>query len=149
MSDDPVLRLETELVLLLRRARAASAAVARAVHPELDAPAYLLLATVARVPGARASDLAETLGVGRGTMSRQLARLEHLGLVVRTPDPHDSRNHPLGLTDTGRELFARAQEGRRDYLREALDGWDPSELDLLADLLGRLNADLVPQPREP
>jgi len=143
MSDDPVLRVERELGLFMRRARAASAGLARTVHPDLDSYAYLLLATVARTPGTRTSDLADLLGVGRGTMSRQVTRLERLGLVTRSADPRDSRSQPLTLTDEGARRLAHARTGRQEYMRRSLDGWRVEELTQLADLLGRLNADLV------
>lgn len=145
MNDDPVLRVERELGLLLRRARAASAGLARAVHPDLDGSAYLLLATVARTPGTRTSDLADLLGVGRGTMSRQVTRLERLGLLSRTPDPRDSRSRPLELTEEGARRLAHARAGRQQYVRDTLAGWEAEELTHLAELLRRLNDDLAQQ----
>lgn len=142
MNDDPVLRVERELGLFLRRARAASAGLARTVHPDLDASAYLLLAAVARTPGTRTSDLADLLGVGRGTMSRQVSRLEALGLLERTADPRDSRCRPLALTPEGERRLAHARAGRQEYLRRSLEAWRAEELTQFADLLGRLNGDL-------
>lgn len=149
MTDDPLLRVERELGLFMRRARAASASVARSVHPDLDASAYLLLATVERTPGTRASDLAELLGVGRGTMSRQVARLERMGLLDRSADPHDSRSQPLVLTAEGERRLAHARAGRQEYVRAALAAWRPDELAQLADLVARLNDDLVPDADRP
>jgi len=143
MSDDPVLRVEHELGLFMRRARAASTGLARSVHPDLDASAYLLLATVARTPGTRTSDLADLLGVGRGTMSRQVTRLERLGLLARSADPHDSRSQPLELTAEGARRLAHARTGRQEYMRRSLEAWRADELAQLADLLARLNDDLV------
>jgi len=149
MSDDPVLRVERELGLFMRRARAASAGLARTIHPDLDASAYLLLATVARTPGTRTSDLADLLGVGRGTMSRQVTRLERLGLLARTPDPHDSRSQPLALTPEGERRFTHARTGRQEYMRRSLEAWRAEELLQLADLLARLNEDLVRDSERP
>ena len=88
-------------------------------------------------------DLADLLGVGRGTMSRQVTRLERLGLLARTPDPHDSRSQPLALTPEGERRLAHARAGRQEYMRRSLDAWRDEELTQLADLLGRLNDDLV------
>ncbi|WP_136519054.1 MULTISPECIES: MarR family winged helix-turn-helix transcriptional regulator [Cellulomonas] len=139
MTEDPVLRLERELGLFVRRARASAAHVARAVHPDLDPSAYSLLSAVAAEPGTRASDLADRLGVGRGTMSRQLARLERLALVTREADPHDSRSHPLRLTEEGERRLQAARQARREWFRDALDAWSPEELDALAERLERLN----------
>ncbi len=67
--DEQFRQLERELGLLLRRAQASSASIARDVHPDLEPAAYALLGLIAATPGVRASDLATTIGVGRGTMS--------------------------------------------------------------------------------
>ncbi|QCB92774.1 MarR family winged helix-turn-helix transcriptional regulator [Cellulomonas shaoxiangyii] len=147
MSDDPVLRLERELGLFMRRARAAAAGVSRDVHPDLDPSAYSLMSAVAADPGTRASDLADRLGVGRGTMSRQLARLERLGLVAREADPRDSRSHPLTLTAEGARRLAAARTARREWFRAALGSWGPQELEDLAEQLARLNTALGERAR--
>ena len=84
--DDPVVRLESELGLLLRRARASAERLARSVHPDLEPSAYPLLARIEREPDVRASELAEHIGVGRGTMSRQLGRMEQIGLIDQPLD---------------------------------------------------------------
>lgn len=140
---DPVDRIEAELGLLMRRARASTEHIARQVHPDLDPAAYPLLVSIAREPGVRASELAEHIGVGRGTMSRQLGRLERLGLIARSTDPADSRGQPIRLTPTGQQRVAAARQARSAYLRTVLAGWDPPGREALADLLGRLNQDLV------
>ncbi|WP_225215453.1 MarR family winged helix-turn-helix transcriptional regulator, partial [Cellulomonas avistercoris] len=87
--------------------------------------------------------LAELLGVGRGTMSRQVTRLERIGLLTRTADPHDSRSQPLTLTEEGARRLAHARSGRQQYLRDSLAAWRVEELTHLAELLARLNDDLV------
>lgn len=127
----------------MRRARASTEHIARQVHPDLDPAAYPLLVSIAREPGMRASELAEHIGVGRGTMSRQLGRLERLGLIARSTDPADSRGQPIRLTPTGQQRVAAARQARSAYLRTVLAGWDPPVRETLADLLGRLNQDLV------
>lgn len=143
MVDEQFRQLERELGLLLRRAQASSAAISRDVHPDLEPAAYSLLALIAAAPGVRASDLAMTIGVGRGTMSRQLARLGALGLVSRRPDPDDYRGQLLELTDEGHRRFESAQQARRTFLRQALTGWGEADISALAAQLGRLNSDLA------
>lgn len=143
MADENFRELERELGLFLRRAHAASAAVARDVHPDLEPAAYELLALIASTPVVRASDLAAFIGVGRGTMSRQLARLSELGFVARRPDPEDFRGQLLSLTDEGRERLESAQSSRRTYLRGALDDWTAEEVTDLTQQLARLNAALA------
>lgn len=131
--------LERELGLLLRRSHAASGRLSRDLHPDIDPAAYELLALVAASPGVRASDLAAYIGVGRGTMSRQLSKLHATGLLARRPDPDDFRGQLLELTELGAQRLAAAQQARRARLREALRSWDQREVDELADHLSRLN----------
>ena len=148
MVDEQFRLLERELGLLLRRAQASSASIARDVHPDLEPSAYLLLALIAVTPDTRASDLATTIGVGRGTMSRQLARLGELGLISRRPDPDDYRGQLLALTEEGQQRFAAAQDARREFLRRALAAWPEAEVTALSRRLGRLNEDLATAVRK-
>ncbi len=142
-------RVERELGLLLRRAHASSTAVAARVHPDLDAAAYPLLVRVAREPGVRASELAAHVGVGRGTISRQVRRLEDLGLLHRRPDPDDSRGQLLDLTEEGSRRLTEAQDARRAWLRAALSSWGEEYDAGLATTLERLNATLDEATRRP
>ena len=139
---DPNARVERELGLLLRRAHASSTAVAARVHPDLDAAAYPLLVRIANAPGVRSSELADHVGVGRATISRQVRRLEDLGLVSRRPDPEDSRGQLLELTAEGARRLGEAQAARRAWLRAALSSWDEEEVAGLATALERLNLTL-------
>ena len=135
-------RVERELGLLLRRAHASSSAVAARVHPDLDAAAYPLLVRIAAEPGVRASELAEHVGVGRATISRQVRRLEEVGLLVRRTDPDDSRGQLLELTAEGTRRLTEAQEARRVWLRSALASWDDDDVAVLATALEHLNVTL-------
>lgn len=140
---DPLARIESELGLLLRRARASAERLAREVHPDLEPSAYPLLVRIEREPDQRASELAEHIGIGRGTMSRQLGKMEQLGLIERRPDPEDSRGQLIRVTELGARRVDVARQARRDLLGAALSGWDRAERELLADQLGRLNVDLT------
>jgi len=131
--------LEREITVLLRRARAASGELARAVHPDLEPSAYGLLVRLAEAEPERATDLAAYFGVGKATMSRQLRALEDLGLVAREPDPADGRAFLVRLTDGGRERFARVRSARRERYLNQMASWDRSEIDELARLLHKLN----------
>ena len=139
---DPFPLVERELGLLLRRARASSVALSASVHPDLEAAAYPLLALLARCPGARSTDLAAHVGVGRATISRQVHRLEELGLLTRRPDPLDARGQLLELTSAGTRTVTQAQDARRRWLRGALDSWSTDDVASLAASLSRLNETL-------
>jgi DNA-binding MarR family transcriptional regulator len=132
--------LELELRLIVRRAQSSSAWFASLVHPELDASAYPLLAHISMNPGTRGSDLAMHFGVGRATVSRQLARLEELGLISREVDPDDTRGQLISLTAMGEASFSRARESRVNAFRDSLTDWSEDDVQLLADLLHRYSA---------
>lgn len=139
---DPLPRIEAELGFFLRRARAQTERMARDVHPDLDPSAYPLLARIAAQPGIRAGELADLIGISKGTMSRQLARIDQLGLIERAPDPDDSRGQLIHLTAVGEERVTTARQARRGYLANALATWSALDRTQLADLLTRLNSDL-------
>lgn len=131
--------LEHELAVVMRRARGLSGALARDVHPELDASAYGLLARIDEVGTVRVTDLASYFSVGKPTVSRQIALLEQLSLVQRTQNEEDARSRHLSLTDAGRALLERAREARRERTRTTLDSWSTEDVALFATLLKRFN----------
>ncbi|MFD4526062.1 MarR family winged helix-turn-helix transcriptional regulator [Streptomyces sp. NPDC058470] len=131
--------LERELTVFLRRARASSGEMARAVHPDLESSAYGLLFRLEECGRQRATELAAYIGVGKATMSRQLRALEDLGLIAREPDPADGRAWLVRLTEEGRVRFGAVREARRARYVRQLSGWDPREVAELARLLHQLN----------
>lgn len=133
------LDLERELAVFLRRARASSGEMAREVHPELEPAAYGLLVRLEDAGPQRATELAAYFGVGKATMSRQLAALEKLGLVTRTRDPADGRASLVELAEVGRARFTRVRSARRAEYGRKLAAWDRGEIAELARLLHRLN----------
>ncbi|MEE1927611.1 MarR family transcriptional regulator [Streptomyces sp. TRM 70351] len=140
-----MLDLERELSVFLRRARASSGEIARAVHPDLEPAAYGLMLRLEDTGPQRATDLAAYFGVGKATMSRQLRALETLGLLTRAPDPADGRAWLVRLTDEGRRRFARVRGARRERYVAQLAAWDRAEIAELARLLHRLNAPDLPE----
>lgn len=142
-TDDAFAALEREVRVLLRRAASAGSAMARRVHPELEASAYPILAQVAAAPGTRGSDLASHFGVGRATVSRQLSRLAELGLVQREVDPEDTRGQRITLTPDGEARFEAARARRIASMEQAMEEWDVADVQQLAALLRRYSADVV------
>jgi DNA-binding MarR family transcriptional regulator len=132
--------VEQELAVLLRRARALSAEIGRKVHPELEIGAYSLLIRVDELGSARSSDLADYFGVGKATISRQLKVLEELGLIRRAPDPADGRAQLVTLTTEGGHRLHGARAARQERFRRLLATWGREDVELLARMLGRLNA---------
>ena len=93
-------------------------------------------------------ELAEYLGVTASTMSLNLKRLEHAGLVTRSRDPADRRVMNVLLTSDGRALRDSApplDPGRVDALLMSMRPEDRDRaltgLGILAEAAGRVDAD--------
>ena len=132
-------RLEREIGLLLRRARAISTRLAAELHPDLDGAAYGLLALLQDAGPLRASDLVSRLGLDKSTVSRQVSALVGLGLVDRTADPLDGRAQVLTPSAEGSARLEDIRAARRARWEADLSDWPADDVARLADLLGRLN----------
>jgi DNA-binding MarR family transcriptional regulator len=132
-------RLEREIALLLRRARAISSRLAGELDPELDGPAYVMLALLQDTGPLRAGDLVASLGLDKSTVSRQVSSLVDLGLVDRAPDPVDGRAQVLSPSAEGSARLARIREARRARWGADLADWPAADVATLGELLGRLN----------
>ncbi|WP_336711695.1 MarR family winged helix-turn-helix transcriptional regulator [Arthrobacter sp. USHLN218] len=131
--------LEQQLSMLWRRARANSHRVAREVHPDMEPAAYGLLTVLQREKSMRLTDLAASIGVGKPSVSRQVAMLEQLGLVSKETDPSDGRAQSISLTELGLQKLKSAQSARRSAFVSRLEDWSVKDLNSLAGLLDRLN----------
>ncbi|MGN9777836.1 MarR family winged helix-turn-helix transcriptional regulator [Micromonospora sp. H33] len=136
---ETVRAVEHELTALLRRSRAVSWDIAREVHPNLEPNAYGLLLWLRRSGSIRLTDLAARLGIGKGTLSRQINGLETIGLVRRDPDPTDRRAAQLSLTEEGQRRFDTAAAARLERFRETLSTWPGQDVETFARLLNRFN----------
>lgn len=131
--------VEHEIGVLHRRIRRVIGERARMIHPDLNATAYYLLATLVTLGPCRASTLADTFELDKGAVSRLVHQLEVLGLVARNPDPEDGRASILEATDLARTKLDEVSAVRRQQLAERMESWEPGELDQLLRSLGRYN----------
>ncbi len=127
---------------MVRQARKRSRHAAQAIDPELDPSSYPLLVHLYQHPDTRVSDLAQAHCVSKGTMSRQLARLDRLGIVKRQVDATDSRGQLIRLTESARASVGQAKQAQSQLLREALSAWPDGDVVQLERLLQRLIDDL-------
>ncbi|WP_344862147.1 MarR family transcriptional regulator [Planomonospora alba] len=83
--------------------------------------------------------VAAALEVDLSRASRQLGRLEEMGLILRAVDPGDRRTHWITITDAGRALLRTWWAvWINDYL-VALDGWATGDVVRLGELIERLH----------
>src|SRR5262245_11294579 len=104
---------------------------------DLDLPSFHLLRRLGDSGPARASDLAQLVCLDLSTVSRQVASLEHVGLVERRPDPQDGRASLLLLSSRGRRVSDRLSEARRTMFAEVLAEWPEDDVEQFGDLLSR------------
>jgi DNA-binding MarR family transcriptional regulator len=134
--------LEREVGVLIRRVRRVIHTRSRMVHPDLQPASYLLLSHLAHEGPIRSSAVAETFGIDKGAVSRQVHALVELGLVVRTPDPADGRATLLTVSDDARARLDEVNRYRRKYLDERLGEWSEDDLRSFVQALERYNTSL-------
>lgn len=86
--------------------------------------------------------LSESLLLSTSAMTNRLDRLEHDGLIVRSPDAGDRRGVRVGLTAAGRALVDRALAAHLEAEHELVDALTPSERSALEDALRSFLAQL-------
>ncbi|THD77211.1 MAG: MarR family transcriptional regulator [Phenylobacterium sp.] len=104
---------------------------------ELDRALFPLLVRLAMRGPLSVAGLAEQVGRDHTTISRQLAKLEHLGLIARQDGAGDRRVRTASLTARGDEVAQAIAAARRRLLSKALGDWDQADLAQFADLSRR------------
>lgn len=93
--------------------------------------------------GRRIGDLAQVIDDSSSGITHRVNRLAADGFVAKRPDPTDGRARRIHLTDAGRALLRAAAPSHVERVRHwVLDALDGDDLDELARLTGKLNANL-------
>lgn len=100
---------------------AASSALTRAYRPllkplDLTYPQFVVMMALWEEDGVTVSALAQTVRLGKPTMTPLLRRLEDKGLLERTVDAHDERQRCIRLTPEGAALSEAGAEAARQAL---------------------------------
>lgn len=74
------------------------------------------------------------------SMTRVIASLAELGLVVRTPHPTDGRQVIVSLSSAGQELIADEASAREAWMTAQLAGLTVEQLDILRDAVNIIGA---------
>ena len=105
---------------------------------DLDRALFPLLVRIERRGPLGIGELAELCGRDYTTVSRQVSKLEGLGLVGRQVNAQDARIKEAVITEQGR-VMTRALDGAREKLFKAvLADWDSQDVSELARLLRKL-----------
>jgi DNA-binding MarR family transcriptional regulator len=109
----------------------------------LDRALFPLLVGVGRFGPIGVGDLADRAGRDYTTISRQIAKLETLGLVKRRTAQADRRVSEAVITSKGRAMTRAIDQARDRLLTRMLVGWTAKDTAMLANLLRRLADDAL------
>ncbi|HNT41693.1 MAG: winged helix-turn-helix transcriptional regulator [Bacteroidales bacterium] len=104
---------------------------------------YILTLLFSREPLSQAH-LAQISGRDKGSLSRTLACMERLDLVVRLPNPDNSRSELVSSTKAASNFKPKAESIILDVLSEALSSLRPIEVIELNRMLAAINEKIQP-----
>jgi MarR family transcriptional regulator for hemolysin len=96
---------------------------------------WRVLANLQEYDGQNVYSLAERSYTNRANLSRDVAKLEKLGLVKRQRESRDQRNVLVTLTEAGKVKFDQARPAVEQETDFVLEGLSSSEIELLMKLL--------------
>ncbi|MGP1394249.1 MAG: MarR family winged helix-turn-helix transcriptional regulator [Inquilinaceae bacterium] len=99
---------------------------------------YVVIYSLALSDGGQARDISDSSGFPKPTLSRAVARLTELGLIVQTKVKGLGRNQPLNLSAKGWALFRETLPAFEAHERTMLAALSDEEQSTLAHLLARV-----------
>lgn len=109
----------------------------------LDRALFPLLARIGRYGPIGVVDLADRTGRDHTTVSRQMAKLEELGLIERQASARDKRVREATVSAKGQAMIDALNAARERLANRILASWTDAELDQLRQLLRRFADDLM------
>ena len=110
----------------------------RAAGISLERALFPLLVGVERLGPIGLVDLAQRAGRDYTTVSRQVSKLEALGLVKREEHSVDRRVRKVSITPQGKAMTNRVDAARERMARATFDSWEPQEVEALIRLMRKL-----------
>jgi DNA-binding MarR family transcriptional regulator len=104
----------------------------------LDRALFPLLVCLNRAPALGVGELADLVGRDASTISRQIAKLEELGLVKRRASKEDLRIKEAIITRSGTRTIEAIVQARRHLLSQLLHDWTEEERSSLPRLMQKL-----------
>lgn len=119
-------------------------AMVRQAGISLDRALFPLLVMIERLGPIGIVDLADRVGRDYTTVSRQVSKLEELGLAERRENPVDRRVREAVITVRGRAMTDKVDAAREKMARDIFSDWKDGEVRDLIRLMRRF-ADAVTQ----
>jgi DNA-binding MarR family transcriptional regulator len=112
----------------------------------LDRALFPLLVGIERFGPIGIVDLADRVGRDYTTVSRQVTRLESLGLVERQGSAADRRVREAAVTAKGKAMTDRVDAARERIGRAIFATWDAHDVDALVRLMRRFADAMQTEP---
>lgn len=123
-----------EIVSVMNRPQR-DAAMVREAGISLDRALFPLLVGIERFGPIGVVEMADRVGRDYTTVSRQVAKLESLGLVERRGSPADRRVREASITPKGKAMTDRVDATRERLGRVIFADWEPEDIDNLVRLV--------------
>jgi len=107
---------------------------------KLDGSLFPLLSRLGAAEPMGAVELAGLVGRDHSTVSRQVAKLEELGLVERRHSATDGRIRLLQPTAAGKRMLAEFARTRRRMMEDRFQDWSVQDRNELLRLLRKLTS---------
>ena len=120
----------------------------RAAGISLDRALFPLLVLVERMGPIGVVELADRVGRDYTTVSRQIAKMETLGLVERNESAADRRVRVAVITRAGKAMTDRVDEARKKLGQLIFEQWDPQDVIDLARLMRKFAEDFKHDPAQ-
>lgn len=125
------------------------AAMLEAAGLSLERALFPLIVLIERLGPIGVVDLAGRVGRDYTTVSRQVARLEELGLVSRRPGAADRRVREAVITPSGKTATDAVDAARERMALAFFQDWSGSDFDALIRLVRRLADGMADAPIPP
>ncbi len=113
----------------------------------LDRALFPLLVGIERLGPIGIVELADRAGRDYTTVSRQVAKLETLGLVERRQSAADRRVNEAAVTPKGKAMTDKIDAARERMALAVFANWDPHEVDELVRLMRKFAVAMGNEPK--
>ncbi|HBL66222.1 MAG TPA: MarR family transcriptional regulator [Achromobacter sp.] len=102
---------------------------------QLDQALFRLLVVIERVGPIGVVDLADRLGRDYTTISRQVAKLERMGMVMRHENPDDRRMRETVVSSEGKAVTDKLDQARERLAKGIFQDWTAEDITDLVRLM--------------
>ncbi len=103
----------------------------------LDRALFRLLVGAAKLGPIPVVELSERFGLDHSTVSRQITKLEELGLIARQVSATDRRVREVVVTEAGKAMSDRIDVARQRMSEEIFETWTEQDIIDLVRLISR------------